>query len=204
MRADSRGDKFVRECQISGNGARTGDCSIEYRSPAWSPNGRRLAFDAGRSLALMNPDGSGFRLLAPFTSSDGRAGVVAVRGRLAFTWQGGLWLANPVSRKLRRLARRGSGPDWSSRNLIAFERGGTCTSVKPNGRGLRRIARGKDPGWAASGRSLVLARRGGIYTVRADGRRLRRILRCSRCTDRCSRPTGGSWPTTRAAIGWPA
>ncbi len=190
VKPDSRGDKFVRECQISGNGARTGDCSIEYRAPAWSPNGRRLAFDAGRGLALMNPDGTGFRLLAPFTANDGEPAWSRSGGRLAFTGQGGLWLADPVSRKLRRLARRGSGPDWSSRDLIAFERGGSVYAVRPSGRGLRRLARGKDPGWAPSGRSLVLARRGGIYTVRADGRRLKRILRCRRCTDPVLSPNG--------------
>jgi len=86
--------------------------------------------------------------------------------------------------------RRGSGPDWSSRNLIAFERGGSAFSVKPNGRGVRRIARGRDPGWAASGRSLVLARRGGIYTVRADGKKLKRIVRCSRCSSPVLSPNG--------------
>ncbi len=37
LRSDSRGDKFVRECQITGAGARMGDCAIDYRSPAWSP-----------------------------------------------------------------------------------------------------------------------------------------------------------------------
>ena len=86
--------------------------------------------------------------------------------------------------------RRGSGPDWSSRNLIAFERGGSIFSVKPNGRGVRRIARGRDPGWAASGRSLVLARGGGIYTVRADGKMLRRIVRCSGCSTPVLSPDG--------------
>ena len=71
VKADSRGDTFVRECQITGAGVRMGDCAIDYRSPSWSPNGRRLAFDAGRSLALMNARGTGFKLLAPFTSGDG-------------------------------------------------------------------------------------------------------------------------------------
>jgi len=190
LRADSRGDRFVRECQISGAGARMGDCAIEYRSPAWSPNGRRLAFDAGKSLALLNADGTGFSLLAPFTSGDGQPAWSRSGRELVFTGGGGLWIANPATRRSRRLARRGADPDWSSRNLIAFERGGAVYSVKPNGRGLRRIARGRDPGWAASGRSLVIARRGGVYTVRADGKRLKRIVRCSRCTAPVLSPNG--------------
>lgn len=190
LKSDSRGDKFVRECQISGAGVRSGDCTIDYRSPSWSPNGRRLAFDAGRSLALMNADGTGFRLLAPFTSGDGEPAWSRSGRQLAFTGEGGIWVADPATRRLKRIVRRGSGPDWSSRNLIAFERGGNVFSVKPNGRGLRRIARGKDPGWAPSGRSLVLARRGGIYTVRADGKRLKRIVGCSRCSTPVLSPSG--------------
>jgi Tol biopolymer transport system component len=190
LRADSRGDRFVRECQITGTGARMGDCAIDYRTPAWSASGRRIAFDAGPSLALMNADGSGFSLLAPFTSGDGDPAWSRSGRQLVFTGQGGLWVADLASRRAKRIVRRGAGPDWSTRNLIAFERGGSVYSVKPNARGLRRIARGKDPGWAASGRSLVLARRGGIYTVRADGKKLRRIVRCSRCSTPVLSPNG--------------
>jgi len=190
LRPDSRFDHFVRECQTNGAGVRMGDCTIDYRSPSWSSSGRRLAFDAGRSLALMNADGTGFRLLAPFTAGDGEPAWSRSGRQLAFTGRGGIWVADPVTRSLRRIVRRGSGPDWSSRNSIAFERGGSVFSVGPNGRRLRRIAGGKDPGWAPSGRSLVLARRGGIYTVRVDGKRLRRIVRCSRCSAPVLSPNG--------------
>ena len=190
LRPDSRGDKFLRECQVTGAGARMGDCTIDYRSPAWSPDGRRLAFDAGRSLALMNADGTAFKLLAPFTTGDGQPAWSRSGRELALTGAGAVWIANPVTRSLRRLARRAADPDWSSRNLIAFERGGSIYSVRSSGRGLRRVARGRDPGWAASGRTLVLSRRGGIHTVRSDGKRLRRIVRCSRCTDPVLSPDG--------------
>jgi Tol biopolymer transport system component len=190
LKPDSRGDRFVRECQITGAGVRMGDCAIDYRSPSWSPSGRRLAFDAGASLALMNADGTGFNLLAPFTAGDGEPAWSRSGRQLAFTGAGGIWVADPVTRKLKRIVRRGSGPDWSSRNLIAFERGGSVYSVKPSGRGVRRIARGKDPGWAPSGRSLVLIRRNGIYTVRADGKNLRRIVRCPRCSTPVLSPNG--------------
>ena len=190
LKQDTKGDRFVRECQITGAGARTGDCTIDYRSPAWSASGRRLAFDAGRSLALMNADGSGFRLLAPFTSGDGEPAWSRSGTKLAFTGQGGIWVADLATRRVKRIARRGAGPDWSSRNLIVFERAGSIFSVKPNGRGVRRIVGGRDPGWAASGKSLVLARRRGIYTVRADGTKLRRIVRCSRCSTPALSPNG--------------
>ncbi len=194
VRPDSRGDHAVRECLIQGSGVRLGDCSIDYRAPAWAPNGRRLAFDAGRSLALVSSDDTGFRLLAPFTADDSEPAWSRSGRQLVFTGrQGsttGLYVADPATRRVKRIVRRGSGPDWSRRNRIAFERGGSVYTVTPAGRGLRRVARGKDPGWAPSGASLVLARRNGIYSVRADGKRLRRILRCSRCATPVLSPNG--------------
>jgi len=190
LRSDGSRDEFVRECQITGRGARMGDCTIDYYSPSWSPNGRRLAFDAGRSLALMNGDGTDFRLLAPFTADDGEPAWSRSGRQLAFTGQGGIWVADPATRRVKRIVTRGSGPDWSSRHRIAFERGGTVFSVKPGGGRAKRIARGRDPGWAPSGRSVVLARRGGIYTVRADGRKLKRIVRCSGCSTPVLSPDG--------------
>jgi Tol biopolymer transport system component len=186
---DGRGDFFVRECTL-GDGPPMGDCSIDYRSPAWAPGGRRLAFDAGRSLALVNRDGSGFVKLAPVTSNDGEPAWSPSGARLAFTSAGDLYVASASARGARRVARRAGGPDFSRRGLLAFERGGSVHSMRADGRGVRRIARGKDPSWSPTGRTLALARRDGIYVVRADGRRLRRVLRCSRCATPAFSPNG--------------
>ena len=152
VKADSRGDRFVRECQVNGAGVRTGDCAIEYRSPSWAPDGRRLAFDAGRSLALMNADGTGLQPAGAVHLGRRRARLVALRAPARAHRRrrdlGGR-PRDPAAAAASCAAAR--GPTGLSRNRIAFERGGSVYSVKPNGRGLRRIARGRDPGWAASG-----------------------------------------------------
>lgn len=193
VRSDSRGDHSVRECVISGR-MRTGDCTIDYKAPAWSPDGRRLAFDAGRSLAVVRSDDSGFRKLPAYTSDDGEPAWSNTGTRIAFTGKTGsrtdIFIANPASRAKRTLARRAASPDWSQRNVIAFERHGSIWTIRPDGSRLRRVARGKDPSWSASGRTIAFARGGSIYTVRADGERLRRVVRCSNCATPALSPNG--------------
>ena len=39
------------------------DCPIDYESPAFSPNGRWIAFDAGRRIGVVRTDGRRLRLL---------------------------------------------------------------------------------------------------------------------------------------------
>ena len=95
----------------------------------------------------MNADGTGFSLLAPFTAGDGQPGVVALGARARLhRRQGPLRSRTPATTQVApSRGGRGADPDWSARNRIAFERGGSIFSVKPSGRGLRRIARGSDP-----------------------------------------------------------
>jgi WD40-like Beta Propeller Repeat len=187
-------DAFLRSCVVAGNGLGMGDCTIDYRAPAWSPNGRRLAFDAGTSLALVRSDHSGFRKLRAYTSNDGEPAWSRSGTRLAFTGRSGsrtdIFIASPGSRAKRRLASRAASPDWSSRDRIAFERGGSIYTIKPDGSDLQRIARGKDPSWSASGRSIAFARGGSIYMIGADGEKLRRIVRCSNCATPAFSPNG--------------
>src|SRR5215218_339676 len=67
---NGRGRRSLRACTTVGGETDRGDCSIEYRAPAWSPRGTKLAFDAGARLALMRRDGTGFRLLPQQTVDD--------------------------------------------------------------------------------------------------------------------------------------
>jgi Tol biopolymer transport system component len=194
VQPDGRADRFLRECQRKAGATVGGDCSIQYRTPAWAPNGRRLAFDAGPSLALINRDGTGFTALPAITSDDSEPAWSPSGKKIAFTGKAGkgrgLYVLDVATRKAKRIARRASGPDWSSRDRIAFERGGSVYIVKSNGTGPRRLGRGRDPGFSATGRKLVLVRGNGIYTVGADGRRLRRLLRCKGCSSPSFSPDG--------------
>lgn len=190
VQPDGRADRFLRECQQAAGQTIDGDCAIEYRTPAWRSDGRQLAFDAGKQLALIGSTGSGFALLPAVTADDSQPGFSPSGRQLAFAGGGGIYVYDLPSRKAKRIVGRGANPDWSSRNTIAFERGGSIYSVTSSGKKAKRVASGKDPGWSASGKSLILARRGGIYTVGADGKGLKRVMRCSRCSAPVFSPDG--------------
>lgn len=188
-----RGRRSLRSCtQVLDTGGSPlepdrGDCSIEYLSPAWSPNGRRLAFDAGTRLALMRRDGTGFRLLTQQTADDGEPAWSPDGRKLVFSGARGpdaesgtdLYVLDLRSGKLRRLTFRGGrdhSPAWSSRGRIAFTRGGeifppgtgksfrpgsgNIYTVRPDSRGLRRLTyrNGSDPAWSPHGSKLIFVR----------------------------------------------
>jgi Tol biopolymer transport system component len=195
-RPGGQGRRSLRACmQVEGQPDR-GDCSIEYRSPAWSPRGTRLAFDAGTRLAVMRSDGTRFRLLGQHTADDGEPAWSPRGDRLVFSGTetvGGrsdLYVLHLASGRVRRLTTRGGrSPAWSSRGRIAFTRGGDADrpgtgavyTVRPDGRGLRRIVRrGSDPAWSPRGTRLVVVRPRGALTslsvVGAGGIGLRRMV----------------------------
>ncbi|MGI8749504.1 MAG: TolB family protein [Thermoleophilaceae bacterium] len=196
VQADSRRDSFLRECQQSGGKRVDGDCSIQYRTPSWRPDGRQLVFDTGRSLALIGATGGGYRALPAITADDSQPAFAPSGRKVVFAGASGghtnLYVYDLPTGKAKRIVINAGDPDWSSRNRIAFERRGNLYSVAPNGKGLKRITRsgGRDPGWSASGKSIVFARRGGIYTASAEGKGARRIVRCSRCASPVFSPNG--------------
>jgi TolB protein len=193
-RPGGSGRRSLRACRQVQDQPDRGDCSIEYRSPAWSPSGRLLAFDAGTRLALMRSDGTGFRLLEQQSADDGEPAWSPGGRRLVFSGaraEGGetdLYVLDLASGRATRLT-EGRAPAWSSRNLIAFTRGGSpdrpgtggVYALRPAGGRLRRVvARGSDPTWSPRGARLAFLRRrpGGhsrLYTARADGSGVRRV-----------------------------
>ena len=196
-----RGRQSLRYCSMVEAEPDRGDCSIGYGSPAWSPSGARLAFDAGTRIALMNRDGSGFRLLNQQTADDGEPAWSPDGTRLVFSGPrtaGGprdVYVLNLRRGAMRRLTFRGGrSPAWSVRGRIAFVRGsrghkpglrpgtGDIYTVRAGGRALRRITfhGGADPAWSPHGTRLAFARQRrygpfSLYAVRASGRGLKRL-----------------------------
>ena len=195
-RPGGKGRRSLRECVEVDGQPGSGDCSIEYHSPAWSPDGRRLAFDAGTRLATMRSDGTGFRLLPQVTANDGEPAWSPDGRRLVLTGpppSGGrsdLHVLDLASTEPYRLTSDGGrSPAWSSRNRIAFTSGGSADrpgtgavyTIRPGGGGLRRLVRGaSDPSWSPRGTRLVVVRPRrrltSLWVVRADGSGLRRMV----------------------------
>ena len=187
--SDSKRDRFVRGCQQTGGTPTAGNCDISYGSPVWSPDGRRLAFDAGASLALITPSGASLEVLPALSKDDGQPAFSPSGRKMVHTVKRGSKTDIRVTPG-DVVARGGSSPDWSKRGRIAFVRRGTLYSVRPTGKGLRKLTRGRDPSWSPSGRQIAFARGRGIYVARADGTKARRVVRCTGCKTPAFSPDG--------------
>jgi dipeptidyl aminopeptidase/acylaminoacyl peptidase len=196
----------VRGCVTATGQPDVGDCSIAYGSPAVSPDGSLIAFDAGNRLALMRFDGSGLRLLPqhgaddgdPAFSPNGRrlafvAGAIAVRSQPPPP--SAIWTSDLAGANARQVTARGTAPAWSTRNWIAFLRVDGVYRIRPDGHGLRRLValrRCTDVDWSPHGTKLaftcITPHSGGrLYVANGDGSHMRRVVL------RYASPYGVAW-----------
>jgi Tol biopolymer transport system component len=200
---------YVVNADGSGQRRLTGDARINLGSllahlgrttPAWSPDGRRIAFESGRDgengLYVVNADGSGRRILtrngqAPAWSPDGR--------KIAFFSHLKVYVMNADGSEHRNLtpgakARGQAFLAWSpDGRKIAFlgDCGDSCHYVyvmNADGSGLRNLTgfrglvspRGlaSPPAWSPDGRKIAFLSGGDeVYVMNADGSAQRRLTR---------------------------
>ena len=165
--------------------------------PAWSPDGRHLAYMTPQnahhehtSIYIADANGRHPRRLVklgrhPTWSPDGK--------RLAFSLRGAVYVVQADGRKRHRitpLPPGRNGPDnepaWSPDGRRIAYAGGTGTydlfTVSPNGQGRTQITTiagngggPRSPSWSPDGREIAFADYSGIFTIRPDGSGLQEI-----------------------------
>jgi Tol biopolymer transport system component len=188
-----------------GSGQRRVTGNVSVRTPAWSPDGRTIAFervrDGNNGVYVVKADGSGQRNLA----RNGRAPAWSPDGRkIAFISGSQIYLMNADGSEHSALTKpqaRTSSLAWSpdGRKLAFLSQvgcGDFCFGlyvVNSDGSGLRNLTpklvagRGpghgpaSDPAWSPDGRKLSFVRldtgraRSPVYVVNADGSGLRNL-----------------------------
>jgi TolB protein len=168
--------------------------------PAWSPDGRKIAFVSYRCSAeaqvcystihVMNADGSGQRRIThnqrnrgdrdPAWSPASRIAFVRTSNEAVLT---AIWVMNADGSGQRRITRNRQAPGdrapaWSPDGpTIAFERNHEIWVMAASGRDQRRLARnGAGPSWSPDGATIVFERNDEIWVMAASGRNQRRLV----------------------------
>jgi TolB protein len=159
-------------------------------APAWSPDGKRIAFMSRREgnfdIYVMDLDGSNLKRLTrhrahgyyPDWSPDGR--------RIVFdSLRDGdyeIYVMDADGSNKKRLTRKMTynhfqrySPD--GRITFVSKGGREIYIMDPDGSNKKRLTRGSYPAWSPDGKKIAFMRRGQIYIMDADGSGRKRLTR---------------------------
>jgi TolB protein len=194
-------------------------------APAWSPDGRRLAFNSGDDVVIARADGSDVRVLLaggegksfgePEWSTDGKA--ILLTGTHDGREEPDIMVVDTTGRNLQTLIRSGDRfafvgePKWSPDGrdvlFLANDPGGwrDLYLMASDGSHVRPLLRrgfeldGSGIGWSPDGKSIAFQadKDGGcIYVVDANGKNLRRLV------EGCSVGVDLTWSPDSRMILW--
>jgi TolB protein len=179
------------------------DSKTDERDPAWSPDGKQIAFiserERGSQIFVMNADGSDVRNLTndpkrfdshPVWSPDGR--------RIAFSTAFStppkneqhreIWVMDANGKNVKSLTaganRFDALPYWLPGNQIGFFSDGQLWTMSASGKGAQAVTNSeiemKDVAWSPDGKfvAFVNAKQAGynqLYTMRSDGTDMKNI-----------------------------
>lgn len=153
-------------------------------SPAWSPQGRRIALvratPAGKELWTLAHDGQGVRQVTDAPQDVGSPAWSPSGAEIAYAGAGEIHVVSADGGTTRTLT-AGTEPAWGARGRIAFVARGDVWTIASTGGKPRRLARTRgperSPTWSPDGGRLAYVRGGALWTMRADGKRRRPVLR---------------------------
>lgn len=197
MRADGSGEgRLTRD--DDGDGSTPAETFFQVE-PAWSPDGKRIAFASQRSgrshIYVMDADGSGTKQLTTGGHDDVNPTWSPDGSRLAFERDRTLWVMAADGTGARRFTRALGGeerdPSWSpDGKWVAYvyrKPGFTAREiwrVRPDGSGGRELTKlnvnSTTPAWAPDSRRITFSsnandNRYQVYEIRSDGTGLRRL-----------------------------
>ena len=152
--------------------------SANGMSPAWSPDGRHIAFLSNRAegwdlYIVDSTGGEPQRLTSGATADDPawhpHAAAIAVERR------GRIELIQIDGGARETLVENASQPDWSPDGQLAFVRNGDLWLRAPDGDESALLVDAAQPAWSPDGKSIAVARHSGVALVdpaRGDARPL--------------------------------